>query len=481
MFTNESLASGTVSPSYKHDVVTPLLKKASLSSEDLKNFRPVSNLPFLSNILEKVVSLQLRDHLSKNGLYEIYQSAYRQFHNTETALLKVQNDLLCEAEKGKISILALLDMSAAFDTIDHSILIERLNKSFGISGIALQWFESYLSGRTQSVLVQGLLSAPFTLSLGVPQGSVLGPILYTMYTQPLGSLIQTNNVRYHMYADDTQLYMSAPPSQVKFLTSTLEKCIVEVKEWMCSNKLKLNEEKTEVVLCDPKSISSLPNDENYICIDGEVVSYTNKARNLGVVFDCKLSMEYHIGHLCQILFLELRRIGHMAMFLNEHSLKTLISAFMFSKIDYCNSLLVNLPDKCLNKLQRFQNQAARLVLRKKKHDHVTPMFWRLHWLPVKARLVYKISVLCHKFRHNKCPSYFKDMIQDYVPSRSLRSADKSLLYEPKKGSKRIAGRAFMHAAPEIWNSLPLSLRNIASESAFKSRLKSHLMKSSLKT
>ena len=169
----------------------------------------------------------------------------------------------------------------------------------------------------------------------------------------------------------------------------------------------------------------------------------------------------------------------MSKFLNESSLKTLVSSFMFSRIDYCNALLANLPVTTLNKLQRLQNHSARLVLKKRKRDNVTHMLVTLHWLPVSAHITYKIAVLCHKCINKKAPSYLSDLIQLYVPSRSLRSGDKYLLGVPQKGCKKLAERSFSHLAPSVWNSLPLTLRHITSESRFKIHLKTHLMKSSL--
>ena len=338
---------------------------------------------------------QAFSHIEEHNLLEVHQSAYRKFHNTETALLKIHNDLLCSADEGNISILTLLDLSAAFDTIDHSFLIERLEKTFGLGGTVLDWFVSYLTNRTQCVLIEGELSMTHNLTFGVPQGSVLGPFLYTLYTTPLGSIIRNHNISHHMYADDTQLYVSCPPSQVNDVIAKMEDCISDVKCWMLENKLKLNDEKTEALLCDAKS-RLMSNNVNSITIGEEAISFSTKAKNLGVLFDEKLSMLPQVNNLCKTIFLELRRIGQMASVLDESSLKILISSCIFSRIDYCNCLLFNLPNEVIDRLQRLQNQAARLVLRRSSREHVTPMLIQLHWLPMEARLIYKTCMLCYK-------------------------------------------------------------------------------------
>ena len=202
---NASITNGVFPKEFKHAIVTPLLKKAGLDPNELKNFRPVSNLPFVAKILEKVVQKQLLTHLSERNLLEVHQSAYRKGHSAETAVLGVLQGLYTRTDERLVSLVALLDLSAAFDTIDHSILLKRLDITFGVRGTALAWIASYVSGRSQCVLVDGSLSDPCPLLYGVPQGSVLGPILFTLYAQPLSDVIGSHGCDYHKYADDTEL------------------------------------------------------------------------------------------------------------------------------------------------------------------------------------------------------------------------------------------------------------------------------------
>ena len=158
----------------------------------MKNFRPVSYLSFVSKILEKVVLIQLKKQLSGNNLLEIFQSTYRQNHSTEAAVLSVLDGQLGSADERLVSLVALLDLSAAFDTLDHPILLKRLETTFGVRGTVLDWFVSCLSGRFQSVIVDGVVSASRSLVYGVPQGSVLGPVLFTLYSQPLSDVISVS-------------------------------------------------------------------------------------------------------------------------------------------------------------------------------------------------------------------------------------------------------------------------------------------------
>jgi len=199
------------------------------------------------------VASQLCAFLNTNCLFEKFQSGFRKHHSTETALVKVTNDLLSASDNGLASILVLLDLSAAFDTIDHNILLQRLELLIGIRGTALSWFRSYLSKRSQFVSVNDESSLQTTVSHGVPQGSVLGPILFIIYMLPLGNIIRNNSINFHCYADDTQLYLSIKPD-VQFPLVKLQECLTDIKTWITCNFLLLNSDKTEVIIFGPQHL-----------------------------------------------------------------------------------------------------------------------------------------------------------------------------------------------------------------------------------
>ena len=404
-----------------------------------------------------------------------FQSAYRQFHSTETALLHILNDLLLATDSGKVSLLTLLDLSAAFDTIDHSILLNRLQNCFGISDSVLSWFTSYLSNRSQSVLIDGFQSPPIELTCGVPQGSVLGPVLFTLYTSPLSNIINSHRLNHHFYADDSQLHDSDTPDNVQTLLRHTSDCYDEIKNWMTNNKLKLNDDKTESILISTRQkLSQIPPSLS-LSLDTATISTSHSTKNLGVILDSTLSMQDFVSSTAKSCYFHLRRISQIRKHLSTEATTKLVISLVISRLDYCNALLSGLPDSTIQTLQRVQNNAARLILKKRKSDHISPLLSSLHWLPISKRIEYKLCLLCFKCLNNLAPVYLSDLLHVYTPSRSLRSSSDPLcLRIPRTKLFTYGPRSFSVAAPLSWNKLPLSLRQKPTLSSFKSALKTHL-------
>ena len=228
---------------------------------------------------------------------------------TEKALLRVVNDLLQASDRGCVSILSLLDLSAAFDTTNRNILTTRLRSTFGCSGTVPEWFISYLSCRTQSLFV-GHESTPSVLKCGLPQGSVLGPLLFILYAHPLSTVICQSGISYHFFADDSQLHNSSVPSDFPVLACCLKDCIEDVAEWMGDSKLKMNDDKIELMAIGTRSkLSQVIPNLAPMSISGCDIPFSQSVRNLGFYLYETLFMDAHIKYLCLILFCQLRRIG----------------------------------------------------------------------------------------------------------------------------------------------------------------------------
>ena len=294
--------------------------------------RSVCNLCFIAKILEKLVLSQASSYLNSHNLYNTCQSAYRPGYSTETALLKVVNDLFLSLNKGSISVLALLDLSSAFDSIDHPILVHRLHTDFGFTDTVLQLFSSYLTDRTHCSALAPVHSV-------VPQGSVLGPILFTMYIKPLSAIIDSHTIIHHSFADDLQSQMYAPPDRISELLHSMQSCISDVKAWATTNMLKLNDNKTELMLVASKRTEHLHSLTTSITVGNAQIPFKQSVKNLGFTLDCHLNMNAHVSNIARTCYFELHRLASIRRFLTSTATATLVSAFVLSWIDYCISLL----------------------------------------------------------------------------------------------------------------------------------------------
>ena len=472
---NQSFTEDLMPGELKTAIVRPKLKKLNTDRDELKHYRPVSNIAFLGKIIERVVLTRLSQHLESNGLNELYQSAYKPNHSTESTLLRVQNDILTALDDKKCIVLVLLDLSAAFDTIDHEVLLSRLQSRIGIVGKALKWLTSYIKNRSYLVQVHGEKSSTYDVKFGVPQGSVLGPILFCIYMLPLGDILRRHKVQFHQYADDLQLYLSFSSDNHQAVVSKIENCVEEVQSWLETNFLKMNKDKTEIMFIRSKRAldGGMPNS---LKICGEQVEVTSALRNLGAVFDSHMTMENNVMKVCQSANFQLRKIAFLKGYLTQDSLRTLVQSFVISRIDYSNSLLVGLPEYQLQRLQRVQNHAARVIAGTAGCSSVTQTLMALHWLPVRQRIVFKLACFVYKVLNGLAPSYLDDLVTSYQPSRALRSAEDKTLIAGRKTRTTAGDRAFSAAAPSVWNALPRGLREAPTYTLFRKHLKTHLFK-----
>ena len=385
--------------------MTPLLKKAGLDADNLASYRPISQLSFVSKLLEKHVAIQIRQHMEFNDLFDTFQSAYRSAHSCETAMVHIHDDIPNALEGGKHIILVLLDLSAAFDSVDHDILLDKLHM-VGVRGDALRWVESYLSDRTQVIRIGDATSHPIHLPCGVPQCSVLGPLLFNKH-----------GVHYHMYADDTQLYVEVPRDQPERATDSLSCVIKDVKEWMTLNKLTLNCSRTEVIAITTATRRDLR--PIVVNVDTEAFRPKPYVRDIGIVLDDTMNMDRHVSHTCRLAYHHLRSIAKVRNSLTTTACKTIVLSLVMSRLDFGNSTLYGISETLLHRLHVVQNSAARLIMRVRRREHITPILFALHWQPVRQRIQFKILTLVCRCQTHQAPAYLSTCITPYVPGRSL--------------------------------------------------------------
>ena len=365
---NLSLPTGTRPETLKVAELVPALKKHDADHEQFSNFRPISNLVMVSKVIEKAVSAELTDHVKTHHLEECFQSAYKIHHSTETALVKVHNNILRAIDDNRSVLLLLLDLPQLL-TLDHFTLLLCLRTRFGMKGSALAWFESYLASRKYYVQVEGYKSSLRSLDFGVPQGSVLGPLLYMWYTSPVADIIKSHDLQYHLYADDTQLYITFKTDSADdacLAKSRVEHCVQEIDRWMISNKLKLNDDKTELFVFSSK-FRPRPCLSN-VQIGSECIEHSNTVRNLGVLCDQTLSFGEHVNKSCKSSHYHLTNISKIRKYLDENSTETLVHAFVSSKLDYCNAILIGLLKYQIDRLQSVLNTAARIITFTSKYE-----------------------------------------------------------------------------------------------------------------
>ena len=360
----------------------------------------------------------------------------------------------------------------AFDTVDHKILLSILENDLKITGVALQWFKSFLNGRKQKVKCGCEVSESIDLKYGVPQGTVLGPVLFNIYTRSLPSVFHNCGFQCNGYADDNSgrkvfnLYF-----REDIFIHKLPQCLSTLKSWMADYFLKLNDSKTDIVIFGKNSVLSKLNLHGIITNNGNCIKFSDSVKNLGVNLDKSLTLDKHINHIVSSSYNCLRKISYIRKFINTKQCEQLIHSIISSKLDFSNSLLLGLPSYALQKLQRVQNAAMRKITRKRKYQSVSNDFNTYHWLNIEQRIIFKTLVIIYKCIHGNGPKHLINLLNIH----SRQSNNNIFLQINSFFPKSLIGkRAFQYYAPHVWNNIPSCIRNSITLLNFKSLLKTFL-------
>ena len=381
----------------------------------------------------------------------------------------------------------LLDLSAAFDGLEHSLIINRLKYQFGIVGKCLDWFEDYLLNRTQCVTVcdsTGTIAelGKHILKQGIPQGSVLGLLIFNLFLSPLGEIYRSHGINFSGYADDSQNYLSFRPIKDNLTpqhncTEHLERCLAEVWTWMRYNFLKLNDSKTEFIVFGVCQQLSKVQDIT-VTLGDDTNHETPVVRNLGMFFDKELKHTAHVNRLTSSSFHCLQNVARIRHQLDTQTVKTIVQALVISKLDYCNSILLGISNYNIAKLQPTQNMACRMVYKLPKSLHITQYLFNAHWLKIPQRIEFKVISIMYRCVNNTALEYLRELVlsDTGLPECTLRSNSRSLLPSSLSRISLVHDCSFKSQGLRLWNRVNIDIRNATNYTVFKDKLKTFLFR-----
>ena len=456
--------------------VVPVYKSGE--RESLNNYRPIAVLPTIARVFEKLLYGQLYSYLMHNKLLDDRQSGFRSLHSTALALGKSTDYWLMNIDNGKLNSVVFLDIRKAFDTVNHEILLQNL-ECYGIRGNELIFFQSYLENRIQACSVNGHMSSFKSISYGVPQGSILGPLLFIIYMNDLPSCVKEAEIT--MYADDTSLYKAFRTAQD--LSDELIPAFVKICEWLKMNKLALNVLKTEFMIIGTSKrlniLDQTPETTPYITsVDGCQIRRVKSVKYLGLIVDDTLTWAEHVDYISTKIRKNIGIIKRVRTFLPPHSLLTLYRTLIEPYLRYCNTVWGQCSDTLKEKLQCLQNRVARAIAVQRydeaNHRNILNDF---EWLNIRHLIDYDLGVLLmYKTVNGHGPEIRKEAFHDVnsTHEHATRSAVKGDLFVPRK-TTIIAQQEVSVAGPRLWNMIPSTIRNAQSIDTFKVRLKEHYL------
>ena len=469
---NHSLNTGIFPSDFKIGKITALHKSGDRS--DISNYRPISVLPALSKILEKAVHEQVYKHMSTNNYLSDHQSGFRPKRSTDTALTWYTDKIYRNMGDKKATVSVYLDLAKAFDTVNHEMLLLKL-KSYGITGTAHDWFSSYLSNRKQQVCVNGQLSSPSTVTMGVPQGSILGPLAFIIFINDLPSAIKHSEV--HMYADDTVIFLGS--DKPDYISKRLSSDLNAINDWFTKNHLSLNVSKTKFMIYGTnalkKRFSNLRLD-----VGGELIERVHNFKYLGVIFDENLTWDNHIEYVHSKASSRLYLFKRLRHHLDKDQAMIVFSALVQSVMDYADTVWSSCSAKSQNLLQKLQNKGLRSIHNipdsLARFHSISDLLHQTGWTDLATRRKARLCVLTYKTISGDLPSYMSEMILPATtPAYCTRSTLRRSLHVPRT-LNRTGDLAFSVVAPNLWNSFDHELSNAASLRNFKTLLQNYLKK-----
>ena len=396
---NLSFASNTFPQALKKAEVIPHPKEGD--HELPNNNRPISLLPALSKVLERIALNQYLEYLTSHGRLATHQSGNRKIYSTETLSHHVTDYIFKAIDAKKVTGMGLIDLSKAFDSLSHSVLLNKL-WSLGTSASALSWFESYLSDRQQTTRVGHSVSTVLTVTHGVPQGSIQGPVLFNLYLNDLPEVIEEAEI--DSYVDDTKLYLSISLKDIQVGLSHISEDLKRVAEWCCSNSLLINPKKTKLILFGvPQNLHPLLD----ISVEfmGQQLKPVASCKDVGILLDSGLTFNEHVASLTSSLMSSLCQINRVKHLFPKNVLLLVINALIFSKLNYCSTVWSGTSKQNINKLQLVQNFAAGILTGVKTYDHVSPALKELGWLSIERLLQLRDVTMVFKCVNNLAPIY----------------------------------------------------------------------------
>jgi len=466
---NLSIKLSTFPDKCKVAKLKPLFKKGSKTEP--KNYRPISLLPLISKIFEKVVLDQTQQFLNENKVLYNYQSGFRSSHSTAFALSYLNDKILQGFDKGLVTGMILIDLQKAFDTIDHGILLKKLSV-LNFSQDSIQWFKSYLSDRTFQVSLEESLSKPGKLGCGVPQGSILGPLLFLLYVNDMPMAVSKCDL--FLYADDSCLVFQH--KNVKEIEKVLTEEFKDLCEWFVDNKLSIHfgEDKTKSILFAPKG-KSKKLDTLDITYGNIRIMQHSKVSYLGCILDENLNGESMALHVIKKINMRLMFLYRKNKFLTPQLRRMLCNALIQPHFDYaCTAWYPNLNLNFLKKLQIMQNKCIRFCLQLDNRSHIgETQFKNINWLPVNDRVKQISNVYVFKYFANLAPFYIGELFEN-IGNRNMSTRNSFLKLKQPSVKTNFGKKALFYTAPVLWNKLNCDLKQSKSVNSFKHAIKRNL-------